>query len=211
MHFAPVINYGLPPPRWGGSPRVGEDPETDPPHESDWWISTGDALDYAEWLARRIERYHQAVLAWMLAPELAGRPTEYLARAELVSKWLTDSDWPAWRNRWLAYVQELREAWDGWQLFGPVVQGALDPRVNSWYTIRDRWHREFLEHAKSSKDIGGPDAGGARLPVDPLEQPGGGLGLPSLPDVSSAVSDVGWGLGFLALGVAAVLAVKGLR
>jgi hypothetical protein len=119
------------------------------PHESDLWISTDDALDYAEHLQQKVVNVQQSIAEWTARDPAAA------------DAWARAREWDRWLGLWLAYLEDLRSSWLA--------------RVNSWETIQAR-HFELVGLASMAEGAGmrKTDAG---VPArDPLAQAGAALG-----------------------------------
>lgn len=107
--------YGLRPLASGSArgfvARVGDDgaPPYVPgpaPHSDEWWISTDDVLDYANWLEPRVQEMFNDSAAWQSTP--AGKQL-----AQQFANW-----WPGWSK----FYRDLRENWSA--------------RIAAWETVR---------------------------------------------------------------------------
>lgn len=119
------------------------------PHGTDWWVSTDDALDYANWLDGEIEKIeYEVTYRW---------PSDQ-ATLPAFLRWVGEFNpiWGMWRQEWKAYLEELRSSWFA--------------RVNSWYTIRDKWHAELVRRAKRATELKLPHRAVCGQPKEPIDQ-----------------------------------------
>lgn len=100
-----------------------------PPHESDVWITTDDAWDYAEWLDRRASK-----LGYYAQDHIVDAPSP----SEALVAW-SGSFFP-WHHGWKAYHAELEHG----ALGKDVPDDITWARVNSWDKIKEK-HRQLLE------------------------------------------------------------------
>ena len=115
--------------------------DEEPPHEDEWWISTDDALDYAEYVDRRVRELVDARVRWLHA----GKTKEDAI-------WAGKTNFSAEMDGWNAYVDEIRK--------------SLLARVNSWDKTKE-WHRKFLWMEKEAKSLGLPAPSMGKRPEDP--------------------------------------------
>lgn len=124
--------------------RFGEAFGAEPaPHTNEWWVSTDDVLDYAEWLDKRVAELRLQYNRWKGDP----------ATVQKAAQWGESQDWFRWEEDWNAFVTELRAS--EWA------------RVNAWDRVKVKHSqlREMRDRAVSMGLPNVPDIGD--LPTDP--------------------------------------------
>lgn len=112
-----------------------------PPHEDDWWISTDDALDYAEWLNQRVISFERTLEEWSTRDAAAA------------GAWRRQREWDRWINDWRAYLDSLRV--------------SFIARVNSWEHLKAR-HFELIGLATWAEEAGMNKVDVGEPPREPL-------------------------------------------
>jgi len=101
------------------------------PHDDEWWVSTDDVLDYAEWLDKRVREMSLAYNRWK-------GDSATVAKA---SQWGESNDWFRWEEDWNQYVTELR--------------ASTWARVNAWDRVKLK-HGQLLELREKAVTLGLP-------------------------------------------------------